>query len=82
MQLQSKRIKLGTQQEDNSSLEDGMASVQGKLVLELGLAFSRVGISGIGDPAVHLHEDGRAEVLVLVPPVRGARSRAAGATIR
>ena len=33
----------------------------------------------VGHPAVGLHEDGRAEVLVLVPPVRRARRRAARA---
>ena len=33
----------------------------------------------IGDPSVSLHQGGGSEVLVLVPPIRGARSRTAGA---
>lgn len=36
-------------------------------------------VARVGDPAVRLHEDSRTEVLVLVPPVRRARSRAARA---
>lgn len=32
----------------------------------------------IGDPSVCLHQSGGSKVLVLVPPVRGARGRTAG----
>lgn len=35
--------------------------------------------SRIGDPSVCLHQGGRSKVLVLVPPVRRARGRAASA---
>lgn len=56
-----------------------MAAVQAHGVVESILALSVALITGVGEPAVRLEEDSRAEVLLGVPPVRGARSRAAGA---
>lgn len=56
-----------------------MASVQAHAVVESVLALGLLLVSRVGDPAVRLEEDGRAEVLFLVPPVRGAGSGAAGA---
>lgn len=56
-----------------------MATVEGEGVLK-GLATLRSElISAVNHPAVSLHQDGRSEVLIRVPPVRGARCRAAGA---
>ena len=56
-----------------------MASVQAHAVVERVLALGLLLVSRVGDPAVALQQDGGAEVLLLVPPVRGARGRAAGA---
>lgn len=56
-----------------------MAAVERHRVLETLLALVGVGVTRVGDPAVSLHEDGGAEVLVLVPPVRRARGGAARA---
>lgn len=33
----------------------------------------------VGNPAVGLHQGGRSEILVLVPPIRGTAGRATGA---
>lgn len=44
-------------------------SVERHVVLELLLALLGGLVTRVGDPAVSLHEDGGAEVLVLVPPV-------------
>ena len=54
------------------AVEDGVASVQAHAVVERILALGRLLVSRVGDPAVGLQEHGRAEVLFLVPPVRGA----------
>ena len=64
---------------ETTYVEDGVATVQRHAVLETLLALSTVAITRVGDPSIGLHQDGGAEVLVLVPPVRGARGRAAGA---
>lgn len=60
------------------AVENGVAAVQAHGVVESVLALGVALITGIGEPAVRLEEDGRAEVLLGVPPVRGARGRAAG----
>ena len=56
-----------------------MASVQAHAVVEGVLALGLPLVTRIGDPAVRLEENGRSKVLLLVPPVRGAGCRAAGA---
>lgn len=56
-----------------------MASVQAHAVVQRILALSFLFISRVGYPAVGLEEDSRAEVLLLIPPVRRAGCRAAGA---
>lgn len=56
-----------------------MAAVQAHAVVELVLALVLLLVARVGDPAVALHEDGGAEVLLRVPPVRGARGAAARA---
>lgn len=58
---------------------DGMAAVQREGVLESLATLRPELISAVNHPAVSLHQDGRSEVLVRVPPVRGAGSRAASA---
>lgn len=56
-----------------------MAAVQAHRVVQCILTLSFLFISRIGDPTIRLEEDGGAEVLFLVPPVRGAGRRAARA---
>lgn len=54
-----------------------MAAVEAHAVVESIQALSLLLVTGVGDPAVRLQEHGGAEVLLLVPPVRGARCGAA-----
>ena len=61
------------------AVHDRVAAVELELVVQRGEALLRVLIARVGDPAVGLHEHGRSEVLVAVPPVRRARRRAAKA---
>ncbi|KAI3476364.1 hypothetical protein L1887_62016 [Cichorium endivia] len=61
------------------AVHDGVAAVEGEGVFELLPALLAKVVARVGHPAVGLHEDGGAEVLVLVPPVAGARGGAAGA---
>lgn len=56
-----------------------MASVQAHAVVEGVLALVGLFVTGVGDPAVRLHQHGGAEVLLAVPPVGWAGGRAAGA---
>ena len=56
-----------------------MASIEAHRVLEVSLALGRTLIAGIGEPAVGLEQDSRAEILLGVPPVRRAGCGAAGA---
>lgn len=61
------------------AVENSVASVQAHAVVEGVLALGLPLVTRIGDPAVRLEENGRSKVLLLVPPVRGAGCRAAGA---
>lgn len=61
------------------AVENRVATVQAHGVVEGGLTLSLALVTGVGQPAVGLKEDGGSEVLLRVPPVRGAGSRAAGA---
>lgn len=56
-----------------------MASIQAHAVVEGLLPLGGALVARVVEPAVGLQEDGRAEVLLAVPPVGGAGSRAAGA---
>jgi hypothetical protein len=56
-----------------------VASVKAHAVVKRVLALSNLLVSRVSDPAVRLEEHGGAEVLLLIPPVGWARSRAAGA---
>jgi hypothetical protein len=46
-----------------------VATVDAHAVVDGVLAFGGLLVTGIGQPAVGLEEDGRAEVLLAVPPV-------------
>lgn len=59
------------------TIENGVASVQTELVLQLLLPVRAVRISRVCNPPVRLHERRGPEVLVLVPPVARAARRAA-----
>lgn len=61
------------------AVENGVAAVQAHGVVEGVLALGGALVTGIGEPAVRLEEDSGTEVLLGVPPVGGARGRAAGA---
>ena len=56
-----------------------MAAVEAHAVVEGLLALGGALVAAVGEPAVRLQQDGWAEVLVRVPPVRRARRRAARA---
>lgn len=61
------------------AVENGVAAVQRHAVVECGLALRVALVARIVDPAVRLEQNSGAEVLLAVPPVRGARGAAAGA---
>jgi hypothetical protein len=61
------------------AVKNGVATVQAHAVVEGFLALSHLLVSRVGDPAVRLEKNSGSKVLLLVPPVRGARRRAAGA---
>jgi len=61
------------------AVENGVAAVQAHRVVEGVLALGSPLVAGIDQPPVRLEQDGGAEVLLRVPPVRGARRRAARA---
>ena len=56
-----------------------MAAVEGEGVLELGATLLAKLVTAVGHPSVRLEEDCGAQVLVLIPPVAGARGGAARA---
>lgn len=62
-----------------SAVHDGVAPVHAERILQLVQPGGSRFVTGIDDPTVGLHEHGRAQVLVAVPPVRGARGRTARA---
>jgi hypothetical protein len=52
-----------------AAVQDGVATVQAHAVVEAVHALCGLLVTRVGDPAVRLHEDGGAEVLLAVPPV-------------
>lgn len=54
------------------AVHDGVATVDAERILEPFQAGLCGFVARVNDPAVGLHEDGWAQVLVTVPPVRGA----------
>lgn len=62
-----------------AAVQNGVAAVQAHAVVERVLALLSALVTRVGDPAVRLHQHGRAQVLLAVPPVRRARGAAASA---
>lgn len=63
---------------DLGTVHNGMTTVQLEGIVEIGQSFFGFGVSRVLDPSIGLHENGRAEVLVGVPPVTGTGRGAAG----
>src|SRR5471030_3190389 len=61
------------------AVHDRVAAIEPERVLELVEALALGFVAAVGDPAIGLQQDGRAEIAVAAPPVAGARSRAAEA---
>ena len=61
------------------AVENGVATVHTHAVVQRRLALGFLLVTRVGQPPVGLEEDGGAQVFLTVPPVRGARGRAAGA---
>jgi len=61
------------------AVHNGVALVELEGVVQSSQTLLALGVTRIGNPAVGLHEHSRAQVLVAIPPVGGARSRTAGA---
>lgn len=61
------------------AVENRVAAVQAHRVVEGVLALLVALVARVDEPAVRLQQDGRAQVLLRVPPVRRARGRAARA---
>lgn len=59
------------------AVENRVAAVQAHRVVEGVLALLVALVARVDEPAVRLQQDGRAQVLLRVPPVRRARGRAA-----
>jgi len=68
--VQTLRTGLGT-------VENSMASVERKRILELLLTIFAIRITRIGHPSVSLHQNGWTQVFILVPPVAWTTSGAA-----
>src|SRR5271166_2640012 len=62
-----------------SAVHDRVAAIEPERVLEPVETLAGALISAVGEPAVGLQQDRRAEIAVLVPPVARARGRAAEA---
>ena len=60
------------------AVHDGVAAVQREGVLQLSQALCCEIVSGVSHPAIGLHEDCGAQVLISVPPVAWAAGAAAG----
>ena len=68
------RVKrLGT---NLGAVHDGVTAVQFEGIVQVGQAFRRLTVAGVFDPTVGLHQYGRAQVLVRIPPVRRTRGGA------
>ena len=61
------------------AVQNGVAPVHTHAVVQSRLALGLLLVTGVGNPSVGLEEDSGAQVFLAVPPVRGARGRAAGA---
>src|ERR1700719_4074685 len=61
------------------AVHDGVAAIEPERILEPVEALAGALIAAVGEPAIGLQQDRRAEIAVLVPPVARARGRAAEA---
>src|ERR1700730_13847300 len=61
------------------AVHDGMAAIEAERVLQPGETLAGALIAAVGEPAIGLQQDRRAEIAVLVPPVARAGGRAAEA---
>lgn len=52
-----------------AAVQDGVAAVQAHAVVQAVHALCSLLVTRVGNPAIGLHEDGGAEVLLAVPPV-------------
>jgi len=64
---------------DLCAVHDGVATVELEGIVEVVQSLRRHLVTGILDPPIGLHQNGRSQVLVGVPPIGGAGGRAAGA---
>lgn len=58
-----------------AAVENGVAAVQGRAVVQLVLKLLCLLVTAVGYPAVALHQHGRAKVLLRVSPVAGEAHR-------
>src|ERR1043165_3170392 len=61
------------------AVHDGVAAIEPERVLEIVEALALGFVAAVGQPAIGLKQDGRAEIAVAAPPVGRARGRAAEA---
>src|SRR5262245_7780833 len=61
------------------AVHDGVAAIEPERILELVETLAGRLVAAVGDPAIGLQQDGRAEIAVAVPPVARAAGRAAEA---
>src|SRR5712691_3371792 len=61
------------------AVHDGVAAIEPERVLEPVEALAGALIAAVGEPAIGLQQDRRAEIAVLVPPIARAGGRAAEA---
>ena len=61
------------------TVHDGVAAIEPEGVFQIVQTLAGLLVAGVGQPPIRLQEDGGAQVLLRVPPVRGARGRAARA---
>jgi hypothetical protein len=78
LDLGNGETRVKTLRAGSRAVENGVASVQAHRVVERGLALSNLLVTRIGEPSVRLEENGGSKVFFSVPPVRRARSGAAG----
>jgi len=77
LDLRDRQPRIQALRAGSRAVQDGVAPVYAHAVVQRVLALLLFLISRVGEPSVALKEDGRAEVLFAVPPVAGARGRAA-----
>mgnify|MGYP007002851536 CR=1 FL=1 len=61
------------------AIHDGVAPIQAERILERVETFAGHLVAAVGEPAIGLEQDRRPQELIGVPPIAGARRRAAGA---